>query len=167
MAGVYLDKRTGKFALVNFANRIDAERVCVVLTCSSSSLHLSSTWLSLHGPHSDPPLSSILMSITNYNVSYQAKSSSTKINDTTLTCLWHGPSASTPNNDVSTPGDGEETNPISDATDAHVDDVGLYDDVEDDTFGGDVFDEAAAAPDNEESVGYDYDDGEDVLVDYD
>jgi len=122
VAGVYLDKRSGKFALVNFANRIDAER---------------------------------------------AKSSSTKINDTTLTCLWHGPSASTPNNDVSTPGDGEETNPISDATDAHVDDVGLYDDVEDDTFGGDVFDEAAAAPDNEESVGYDYDDGEDVLVDYD
>ena len=101
----------------------------------------------------------------------QAKSSTTKFNDISLTCTWHNPPSvavgSTPNKDGHTTScDGEESTNQNATEDYYENDTNmnecLYDDV--DTFGRDVFD--PSPEDNEGGVDYDYDEDED-LVDYD
>ena len=100
----------------------------------------------------------------------QAKSSTTKFNDISLTCTWHNPPSavgSTPNKDGHTTScDGEESTNQNATEDSYENDTNmnecLYDDV--DTFGRDVFD--PSPEDNEGGVDYDYDEDED-LVDYD
>ena len=103
---------------------------------------------------------------------YQAKSSTAKLNDLTLTCTWYNsPPPSVPSTPIAKLSVGGEstTNPAAAATSEEVADAtGLYDDdAEDDLADNPAYaDYEEEAPENEEGVDYDYDDEED-MVDYD
>ena len=153
ISSVTLDEGKGResatYALINFANRIDAERV-------SRMKYLTFNLLQT------------LEGITNYVIersSLQAKASDAIFNGKSLTLRWHKQSPSSANN--------EDNNPRRDSQTKHLYveesnfDNNLYDDVDicDAEYERDD-DEIAPPVDEEHMVDYDYED-EEHMVDYD